>query len=77
MRIKAMIDRIKPTIEYDERTVTIWLRVGNKRYMICQASGELESITGRDISDYYWSGHADEIKAIFRSLDGLSLPVKE
>jgi hypothetical protein len=61
-------------LEYDEKTVTLWLRVGNKRYMLCQASGEMIANDGRDISDYYWDGHADEVKALFRSLDGFSFP---
>lgn len=63
------------TIEYDEKASSLWMRTGKRRYFLCQASGEFVAASGRDISDYYWDGHADEVKALFRSMDGLELPV--
>jgi len=61
----------KYILEYEEDSGALFVRIGEKRYVLCQASGELIPAQGHGISDYYWSDipdSADTVRAIFRDL---------
>lgn len=61
----------KYQLEYEEDSSTLFVRIGKKRYVICQASGEMIPAEGHGIDDYYWSSapnSAEEVRSIFRDI---------
>ena len=60
-------------IEYENESGTLWLVVGEMRYLISQLSGELKANDEHDISDYYWGGGAEEVKRVFEKIADIEL----